>query len=534
MSKKIIIKNFIVYAFTAVSILITAEIFAQTALPHGIVYSESKNRQTNIIQAPDGSLKAKFNNYAGRAVEISINGNWNRLQHDIILNDVQHTAYPFDFIFGTYTDLITNDMRPVYDISNISESHLQMRAQAILADADISIVRDIVFSDQGRITEKLILSNISAHNVEFDFGGVAFTFASLFDFTRISSNNNNILSYRYFDAKLKKAKFKSLGATGLANAMAFVPYPQWLTISDNFFINIIRPSESRTMAVYNAFDSGSKKRVGTGVQVLATNIPAYGTLEFGLEYYLGPMQENIITSIDKNYNKLFAWPGIFNWFMKPIEKATVWFLDFMLQKTGSAGLMLVLIALAVKLLLLPLSIKSAISMKKMRLLQPRLNKLQEKWGSDPQILQQKTMELYKQEKANPLGGCLPLLLQIPVFFVLFRVLSRSVALRGAGFLWMKDLTLPDSLFMIGSFHFNLLPIIMTLLQLVSVLLQQGRMTSQNEMQKQMQMQSYLMPVMFLFLFWNMPSGLVLYWTVQNIFSIIEQEFINLDDRLGKK
>ncbi len=174
-------------------------------------------------------------------------------------------------------------------------------------------------------------------------------------------------------------------------------------------------------------------------------------------------------------------------------------------------------------------------MKKMRLLQPKLNKLQEKFGHDQQQLQIKTMELYKAEKVNPLGGCLPLLFQIPVFFALFRVLSRSVELRGAGFLWIKDLTMPDTLFTVGGFQFHLLPIIMTLLQLVSVYLQQGRMKgSNNSMQKQMQTQSYFMPLIFLFLFWSMPSGLVLYWTVQNIFSIIEQEVINLDRHIGNK
>jgi len=501
-------------------------------------YQNVKNTKNYELKAKDNSISFVLNSYGARTKEIYINGSWNRLSNNIAIGDQSSQFYLFDFVFGTYTDLMTNNERPIYQIIQNSDNQILMTAKVNFKNGKAIVKRELIINDNNQVIEKLQISNISDKNIlNLDFDGLAFTFGSFVDFARASSNNNNIPEYKYYDGeKLKKAKINGKSFFGEARPMAFISDVKWLTIADNFFLNIIEPNFTNTVVVYNGLDLGKNYRVGTGIQVLATNIQAGDVIEYDLTYYIGPRQEVLVTKMgDKEYKKLFAWPVVFNWMLKPIENATVWVMNSLVQFTGNAGTTLILIALLVKLLLLPLSIKSAISMKKMRILQPKLNKLQEKFGHDPQLLQQKTMELYQSEKANPLGGCLPLLLQIPVFFALFRVLSRSVELRGAGYLWINDLTMPDSLFMIGSFSFNLLPLLMTILQLVSVFLQQGRVGSaQNDMQKQMQTQSYFMPLIFLFLFWNMPAGLVLYWTVQNIFSIIEQEIINLDKHIKIK
>lgn len=497
-----------------------------------IQYSNSNNTNMYTISAPDNSTRAVFSANGGRALKLSINGQWNRLTNDIPIEDRTSQFYNFDFAFGTYTSLINNTQRPVYQIVTNS-NQITMNASAIIDQQKIIISRTISFLENGQISEQLSLSNASGKNMALDFEGLAFTFSSLFDISRATTNNSNIPEYRYMDEKkLKKANIHAGGWFSGAKPMEFIADPKWMTLADNFFLAVVQPNFSNIMAIYNGFEFTSKSRVNMAIQVLATNIPANQSLDYNLQYFVGPRVEKTAALLNKEYKKLFAWPAVFNWILKPIESGTIWLMSSLVNFTGNAGVTLILIGILVKLLLLPLSIKSAISMKKMRLLQPKLNKLQEKWGHDPQALQMKTMELYRSEKVNPLGGCLPLLLQIPVFFALFRVLSRSVELRGANFLWISDLTMPDSLFTIGSFSFHILPIIMTLLQLVTVFRQQGRMgESQNEMQKQMQTQSYLMPVIFLFLFWSMPAGLVIYWTVQNVISILEQEVINVDKKI---
>ena len=520
------IKN-ISIKFSLLLMLISGQVFTQE-----VTYSKAGNAKEYLVSSPDNSLKLSISSLGGRTSKIDINGSWNRISNDITMQDRSNQLTALDFVLGTYTELTTNSNRPVYQVSQ-KENTLVLSADAMIGTQKVNIQRTLVLLDNGKIKEQLVLSNPSSTNLKLDFEGIAFTFSSLFDISRATTNNSNIPEYKYFNGeKLDKAKINGSSWFGAPSPSAFLSDVQWATVADNFFLAIVHPQFSNTVVVYQGLEFGPKSRVNVGVQVLATNIAPKQSLTYDLDYYVGPRHEKIVGA---TYKKLFAWPIVFNWILKPIENGTIWMMTTLVEKTGSAGLTLILIAILVKLLLMPLSIKSAISMKKMKDLQPKLNKLQEKWGHDPQALQMKTMELYKSEKANPLGGCLPLLLQIPVFFALFRVLSRSVELRGAGFLWISDLTTPDSLFMIGTFSFNLLPLIMTALQLVTVVRQQGRMgTAQNDMQKQMQTQSYFMPVIFLFLFWNMPSGLVLYWTIQNIFSIMEQEVINSNKGTTKK
>lgn len=201
------------------------------------------------------------------------------------------------------------------------------------------------------------------------------------------------------------------------------------------------------------------------------------------------------------------------------------------------GIVIILVTILMKLVLYPLTHKSAVSMKKVQLLQPKLAALKEQYRNspDPRLLQQKTMELYKKEKVNPMGGCLPILLQLPIFIALYQVLPRLVDMKDVAFLWIKDLSSPDTLFELPFFksiplilpdQFNLLPIIMTVVSILQTKFSQASSGPQTAQQAQQKKMMLLMPIMFLFLFWNMPSGLVLYWTVQNILSIVEQSFIN--------
>jgi YidC/Oxa1 family membrane protein insertase len=174
-------------------------------------------------------------------------------------------------------------------------------------------------------------------------------------------------------------------------------------------------------------------------------------------------------------------------------------------------------------------------MKKSTMLQPKIKALQEKYKDDSKTLNEKMAELYKKEGVNPLGGCLPMLFQIPVFFALYRVLSTSIDLRGATFLWVKDLTQPDTLFHMSipllPATFNLLPIVMTIIQIVQMKLTSLRTPGNSQQQA---MNTFLLPIVFLFLFWSMPAGLVLYWTIQNVYTIIEQEIINMDKYIKVK
>ena len=190
---------------------------------------------------------------------------------------------------------------------------------------------------------------------------------------------------------------------------------------------------------------------------------------------------------------------------------------------GKYGIAIIIITILMRIIVFPLTLKQEKSMKKMRELQPELEKIKEKYKDNPQEYQQKTAELYRESGVNPLGGCLPLLIQMPVFVALYWAFSGNAIPADAKFLWFT-LKQPDRLFMIGNFAFNLLPI----LNVGVTYIQQKIMTSATsgqESSQQMQTMLYMMPLMMLFIFYKMPSGVTLYYLVSGALSLVQQYFI---------
>ena len=168
-------------------------------------------------------------------------------------------------------------------------------------------------------------------------------------------------------------------------------------------------------------------------------------------------------------------------------------------------------------------------MREMQHLQPRIAELQKKYKDDRQKAGLETMKLYKEHKVNPLGGCLPMLLQFPIFIALYQALSRSFELRGASFLWIKDLSEPDKLFtlpmslpILGSnFNINILPILMTVTMFIQQKTSSVKVLDQ-EGAAQQKMMMIIMPFMFGFIFYQMPSSLVIYWFINSVMTLLMQ------------
>ncbi|WP_457754838.1 membrane protein insertase YidC [Thermovibrio ammonificans] len=199
--------------------------------------------------------------------------------------------------------------------------------------------------------------------------------------------------------------------------------------------------------------------------------------------------------------------GIFGFLAKPLLK----FFLFLHKFVPNWGLDIILFVLIIKILLHPLAHKSYVSMKKMQELAPKLEELKKRYGNDPQKLQEETMKLYQEMGVNPASGCLPMLLQIPIFFALYEIFLNAVELKGASFLWIPDLSQPD--------HTYILPVLMGL----SMIVQQLLTPTTN---KQQQKIFILMAVIFTVMFATFPAGLVLYWFTNNVITAI-QNFIIL-------
>jgi YidC/Oxa1 family membrane protein insertase len=195
------------------------------------------------------------------------------------------------------------------------------------------------------------------------------------------------------------------------------------------------------------------------------------------------------------------------------------------------GLAIVLITIVIKLLFWPLTQISTRSMKRMQLLQPQIKELQEKYKDDPKKQQERMMAFWKEHKVNPAAGCLPIFIQIPVFFGFYTMLQSAIELRGASFLWAFDLSQPDTIWVIPGLGFpvNPLPLIMGATQFW-----QMRLTPPSPGVDPVQQKIFqYMPLIFLFILYNFSSGLTLYWTVQNLLSIAQMKLTRATDAAAK-
>jgi YidC/Oxa1 family membrane protein insertase len=198
------------------------------------------------------------------------------------------------------------------------------------------------------------------------------------------------------------------------------------------------------------------------------------------------------------------------------------------------GLTIIILTILIKLILMPLTYKSMVSQKKLALLQPKIKDIQDRFKDNPEALNKEMMGLYKREKINPLSGCLPILLQMPILIAMYNILNKMVGLKGAEFLWITDLSQPDSVwpfpngFTIPFFNItslNILPFLMVGVQMASTLL----MPQTGQTNKQAAMMIWVLPIVFFLLFYNISSGLVLYWTVMNILNLLQQIVQNYFD-----
>jgi YidC/Oxa1 family membrane protein insertase len=245
------------------------------------------------------------------------------------------------------------------------------------------------------------------------------------------------------------------------------------------------------------------------------------SIRHSYDMYLGPLLYDNLNRYNIGLeNNVELGPGIIQW----ISKIFLWFLQKLNNVIPNWGICIIIFALVLKIILYPLTHKSFESTTKMQKINPLMKEIQTKYKDDPKKLQAELRNLYKEHKVNPLGGCLPLLLQAPVLFALYPLLRYSIELRQTHFLWLPDLSEPDP--------YMILPIIMALFMFVQQKMMAPSKQASEEMDEKQQaayqsqkMMAYIMPVVLFFIFRTLPAGLVLYWTVFNVMSIFQQYFI---------
>ncbi len=296
---------------------------------------------------------------------------------------------------------------------------------------------------------------------------------------------------------------------------------KFLGFRDQYFAAIIEP-EGKSVS---CFSTRVNKETSVGLNVQTDNLFPGEQIGHFYRIYIGPQDVNILNNINPAWSALIHF-GTFDFISQILLQA----LGFLYRVVHNWGLAIILLSILIYLFLYPLSIKQMRSMKEMQVLQPKVEELRKLYKDNPQKMNKEIMELYREHKVNPLGGCLPLLLQMPIFFALYNALMRSIVLKGANFLWIKDLSEPDRLIVLPRAipilgqDLNILPIIMA----IGMFVQQkiSALSSNSTQAEQQKIMLIVMPVMFGVIFYRMPSGLVLYWFVNSMLMLVFQLRMN--------
>ncbi|WP_417911339.1 membrane protein insertase YidC [Candidatus Electronema sp. PJ] len=318
----------------------------------------------------------------------------------------------------------------------------------------------------------------------------------------------------YVNHQLHEIAAKELGS----GPLVFQGAVSWAGHMDSYFMLTLLPEKSGNGSI--TISASGEKNIRTVLTEGQRELAPGASAVFAHEGYFGPKKLSYLKEVGYELEETinFGWLG-------PLAKPMLWLLNFFHGIFGNYGIAIILLTCAVKGAFWPVTHKGMKSMKNMQKIQPKVAKLREKFKDDPVKMNQEMMAMYKTYKVNPLGGCLPMLIQIPFFFALYKVLMAAIELRHAPFmLWINDLSAPDRL-MLG-FEIPLLhgiPVL-TLLMGGTMYLQQKMTPTTADPQQAKMMQ--MMPVVFTIMFVNFASGLVLYWFVSNLLSILQQQLIN--------
>lgn len=289
----------------------------------------------------------------------------------------------------------------------------------------------------------------------------------------------------------------------------------WAGVKSQYFTTIVVPELTPATSVWaHRFPVKTEEREWQAIEG-ALGLPGFAlapgeTHAEQFSIYAGPKIYDTLKKIGHNEDEIMNF-GIFKWVSQILLNSMNW-LHSVLHSYAAA---IIVLTLCIKSILWPLQNKATASMKKMQVLQPKMTELREKYKDDPTRMNEELMKLYKQYGVNPFGGCLPMVVQIPIFFGFYSMLGTAFELRNSKFLWVHDLSQPDTVATLAGFNLNILPLCMagTMLWQMSLSPKSG-----DQMQQRVFM---FVPLIFIFFCYNFASALALYWTVQNVFSIVQ-------------
>ncbi len=374
-------------------------------------------------------------------------------------------------------------------------------------------------SDQYTINLEVEVQNNSSK--EINIGQMGLEWIGQIELVKLAKEENKDYGLKYSFLRNQAVEKKEFGGSATSGCMpgcgtqstTVEPFEttvkgdiRWFSFGGEYFTVLLIPPPSKEITL--SLKGTEKYLLKADVITSPISVTPGEKVNAPYQIYLGPKDENLLKRLGVGAEKLVD----FGWFTI-IAKPLLWFLKVTNKITNNFGIDIIILSILIKIIFIPLTQISMKSMKEMQKVQPEMTRLKEQYKNDKARLQQEIMLLYKRRKINPMSGCLPMAIQIPVFIALYNALQNTIEMRHAPFfLWIRDLAAKDPIY--------ITPLIMGA---TMVLQQKMTPTASDPTQAKMML---LMPVMFTFLFLNFPSGLVIYWLVNNVLSIAHQYYMN--------
>jgi len=510
-------------------------------LPDSVIEKKNQEQFGNFANAANGvqkfitlennKIKVKFSTLGGKPYSVELKEYKTYDTLPLILFDGDSSVFGLNF-FSENKSISTNNLyfEPIVKDTVLNASKASQRVLMKLNAGDgkyLEFVYDLSpnsYKMNFRINtvgfDKIITNNANYYTLNWE------TYVRQQEKGRDFENNYTTVYYKFIDDEVDYLSETSDDKKDLRTKV------KWVAFKQQFFSSVLMAND----AFLNAYVS-TNKYIGSKNRILKT-FKSEMTIPFDRKnseskdftFYFGPNHFNTLTAQEiPNLEKLvpLGW-GIFGWINR---FAVIPIFNFLGKFISSYGLIILLLTLIIKLVLFPLTYKSYLSTAKMKVLKPQVDEINAKIPKDkPLERQQATMALYKKVGVSPLGGCLPMLLQMPILFAMFRFFPASIELRQKSFLWATDLSSYDSIWDFGynipfyGDHMSLFCLLMTASTIIYTY-QQNKMNPQSTSVPGMKVMMYLMPVMFLFIFNSYASGLSYYYLLANLFTFAQMYFI---------
>jgi YidC/Oxa1 family membrane protein insertase len=487
--------------------------------------TESEQRPARDIEVTTGLYSAVVSEKGGTIKSFRLNEYREDIDSDSPRKELigvagQGKELPLFFSWGA--DPATVVRVPVYEAA-LTKIATGQGGQAVLTmtgrlPGDLTVTRTMTFNDDNYLLD-LVVEVVN--NSDTALQGKPYLSLTGHPFSADAKNTRLFNGPAVLVAdSLEEIKVKDLQEDGPVTLQGDVV---WTAYEDTYFMMAVAPDRKTPGNHSVRLAAGDGQKVENVLFGAAEVIAPGSSRQYRYTAYIGPKKMDGLKAAGHEFDRAinFGWFGF-------VAKPVLFLLNLIYKFVRNYGVAIILVTVLIKLVFWPITQKGMKSMKDMQKLQPKLTKIREKYKGDKERLAQEQMKLYQTHKINPLGGCLPMVLQIPVFFALYRVLMQAIELRHAPFMWwINDLSAPERL----SIGFELpylggLPLL-TLLMGGSMFLQQ-KMTPTPSTNPEMAKMMMFMPVMFTFIFINFASGLVLYFCVNNLLQMAQQYFINKD------